>query len=85
MFVLLPCSVRALFTLMLDIDRSASIAYKHCHDGRRGYLPLTIVTASVDRMDLLNPLRPDLDLKLHGHVTYVGRSSMEGMSHVREF
>lgn len=65
--------------ILEDLDAlAASIAYKHCHDGRSADLPpLTIVTASMDRMDLLNPLRPDLDLKLYGHVTYVGRSSME--------
>ena len=28
-------------------------------------------------MDLLNPIRADLDLKLHGHISYVGTSSME--------
>lgn len=44
--------------LMEDLDAlAASIAYKHAHDGRDGYLPLTIVTASVDRIDLLEVLR----------------------------
>ncbi|KAI3639094.1 hypothetical protein MIR68_002624 [Amoeboaphelidium protococcarum] len=40
-------------------------------------VPLNVVTASMDRMDLLNILRPDLDLKCYGCVTYAGRSSME--------
>lgn len=40
-------------------------------------LPFSLVTASMDRMDLLNPLRPDLDIKMYGHVTYVGTSSIQ--------
>jgi acyl-coenzyme A thioesterase 9 len=65
---------------MEDLDVLAAMAaYKHCWAARPAR-PLTIVTASVDRMDLLNMLRPDLDMRASGHVTYVGRSSMEGTS-----
>jgi hypothetical protein len=47
-----------------DLDAlAASIAYRHCQDRESGTdedLPLTIVTASVDRIEILNHLRPDL-------------------------
>lgn len=38
---------------------------------------LLLVTASVDRIVLKNPLRADTDLKIAGAVTYVGRSSID--------
>ena len=41
------------------------------------HLPITIVTASVNHIDLQGTLKPQQDLKLDGFVTYVGRSSME--------
>ncbi|KAL6049069.1 Acyl-coenzyme A thioesterase 9, mitochondrial [Balamuthia mandrillaris] len=37
----------------------------------------TIVTAAVDRIQLINPIRGDRDLKMKGLVTWVGKSSME--------
>lgn len=64
--------------LLEDLDAlSGAIAYKHCDDQNHRTLPLAIVTASVDRIDLLNALEIDRDMKLSGHVTYVGSSSME--------
>ena len=64
--------------LLEDLDAtSGAIAYKHCDDRDHRTLPLAIVTASVDRIDLLNPLEIDRDMKLSGNVTYVGTSSME--------
>lgn len=64
--------------LLEDLDAlSGAIAYKHCDDQDHRTLPLAIVTASVDRIDLLNTLDIDRDMKLSGHVTYVGSSSME--------
>ncbi|XP_078265483.1 acyl-coenzyme A thioesterase 9, mitochondrial-like [Rhinoraja longicauda] len=40
--------------------------------------PFSIVTALVDEIDLVkNVIVPDCDLKFTGHVTWVGRSSME--------
>ncbi|KAG0304360.1 hypothetical protein BGZ98_005616 [Dissophora globulifera] len=63
--------------IMEDLDALAgAISYKHCDDGKHGGSPLTIVTASVDRIDLLKPLGVS-DLRLSGHVTFVGYSSME--------
>ncbi|KAG9326832.1 hypothetical protein KVV02_005494 [Mortierella alpina] len=63
--------------IMEDLDALAgAISYKHADDGKADSSPLTIVTASVDRIDLLKPLGVS-DLRLSGHVTYVGYSSME--------
>ncbi|KAF9190499.1 hypothetical protein BGZ51_008538 [Haplosporangium sp. Z 767] len=63
--------------IMEDLDALAgAIAYKHTDDGKTDSSPLTIVTASVDRIDLLKPLDV-CDLRLSGHVSYAGYSSME--------
>ncbi|KAF9130114.1 hypothetical protein BGW39_003474 [Mortierella sp. 14UC] len=63
--------------IMEDLDALAgAISYKHCDDGKFESSPLTIVTASVDRIDFLKPFGVS-DLRLSGHVTYVGYSSME--------
>ncbi|GJJ77586.1 acyl-coenzyme A thioesterase 9 [Entomortierella parvispora] len=63
--------------IMEDLDALAgAISYKHADDGRANSSPLTIVTASVDRIDFLKPFGVS-DLRLSGHVTYVGYSSME--------
>lgn len=56
---------------------AGAISYKHCDNGKPDSAPLTIVTASVDRIDLLKPWNIR-DLRLSGHITYVGYSSMEG-------
>jgi acyl-coenzyme A thioesterase 9 len=60
--------------LLEDLDvLAASIAYIHCDD-----LDLTIVTAAIDRIDLLLPIDGTLsDVRLRGSVTYVGKSSIE--------
>lgn len=60
--------------LLEDLDvLAASIAYLHCDD-----IDLTIVTAAVDRLDLLVPIDTFIsDIRLRGSVTYVGRSSIE--------
>ncbi|KAF9941494.1 hypothetical protein BGZ65_002863 [Modicella reniformis] len=63
--------------ILEDLDAMAgAISYKHCDDGKPDSTPLTIVTASVDRIDFLKPLGVK-DLRLSGHVTFVGYSSME--------
>ncbi|KAI8994999.1 HotDog domain-containing protein [Pilobolus umbonatus] len=59
-----------------DFDALAgTISCKHT-DAFLGGQPITVVTASVDRMELLMPNSIE-DLKISGHVAYVGRSSME--------
>lgn len=68
--------------IMEDLDALAgAISYKHCDDGKFESSPLTIVTASVDRIDFLKPFGVS-DLRLSGHVTFVGYSSMEGRKRV---
>lgn len=64
--------------ILEDLDALAgSIAYEHCEDDNASTRPMTIVTASVDHIILQRPLRADRDMRLRGHVTWVGRSSME--------
>ncbi|KAJ7058107.1 Thioesterase/thiol ester dehydrase-isomerase [Mycena amicta] len=70
--------------LMESLDSLAgSISYKHMLGPtveslgsieERGFY---IVTASVDRLDMLSALDPSRDLRLSGQVIYTGRSSME--------
>ncbi|KAL6308875.1 Thioesterase/thiol ester dehydrase-isomerase [Sparassis latifolia] len=67
--------------LMEHLDSLAGgIAYKHML-GPVAHLPkdhgFYIVTASVDRLDMLAPLHPVRDMRLSGQVIHTGRSSME--------
>jgi acyl-coenzyme A thioesterase 9 len=50
---------------------------QHCSDEDSTTRPLLLVTASVDKMVLMKPIRVDTDLKIAGAVTYVGRSSID--------
>ncbi|GBB84858.1 hypothetical protein RclHR1_11430006 [Rhizophagus clarus] len=60
-----------------DLDLLASIiSYKHCMNEKENFSDITIVTASVDRLDLIKPL-PICDIRLNGHISYAGYSSME--------
>eukprot|EP01117_Protostelium_nocturnum_P010187 TRINITY_DN3642_c0_g1_i3.p1 TRINITY_DN3642_c0_g1~~TRINITY_DN3642_c0_g1_i3.p1 ORF type:complete len:448 (+),score=98.73 TRINITY_DN3642_c0_g1_i3:202-1344(+) len=64
--------------ILEDLDAMAgNIAFRHADDGNPNSFPLVIVTASLDRIKILQQLLPDQDMKLEGHVTWVGRSSME--------
>jgi len=66
-----------------DLDALAgSTAIKHAEEANEDR-KMTIVTASVDRINLLRTLVPDRDIKMEGIVTYVGSSSMEVMIKVR--
>ncbi len=57
---------------------AGTIAYNHCDDGQWVVPPLTIVTASVDKIELMKPeITSEFDLRLSGFVSYVGHSSME--------
>jgi len=73
-----------------DLDNLAGdISYTHVLGGRPTALdhhrnPIFIVTASVDRLDLLEQLRADKDYRLSGMVIYVGSSSMEVLVTVDE-
>ena len=53
---------------------AANIGHRHCAVSESH---LSVVTASVDRIDLIKPI-PVSDIRISGHVTYVGNSSMEG-------
>ncbi len=60
-----------------DLDSLAGeIAYRHS-DGFHPARPVTIVTASVDRIELVESILPFFDLKLVGRVTHTGKSSIE--------
>ncbi|KAL3687420.1 hypothetical protein R1sor_013729 [Riccia sorocarpa] len=64
--------------LLEDLDALAgTIAVKHCADEDHTTRPLLLVTASVDKISLLKPLKIDEDLRVSGAVAWVGRSSME--------
>lgn len=64
--------------LLEEIDAAAAIAaYRHCDDGRADTEAPTLVTASMDRVDLLTyPLTADHDLQLRAAVTYAGATSV---------
>jgi acyl-coenzyme A thioesterase 9 len=64
--------------LLEEIDAFAgTIAYAHCDDDDVSSGPVTLVTVSLDRLDLLSyPLRADVDYKMTGCVTYAGTSSL---------
>ncbi|KAI1790562.1 Thioesterase/thiol ester dehydrase-isomerase [Ganoderma leucocontextum] len=68
--------------LMEHLDSLAgSIAYKHVLGPDVSALPLDagfyIVTASVERLDMLASLYPVRDMRLSGQVIHTGKSSME--------
>ncbi|KAJ7223031.1 Thioesterase/thiol ester dehydrase-isomerase [Mycena pura] len=70
--------------LMEHLDSLAgSISYKHMlgpgveNLGKIEDTGFYIVTASVDRLDMLSQLDPSRDLRLSGQVIYTGKSSME--------
>ncbi|ORX54106.1 acyl-CoA hydrolase [Hesseltinella vesiculosa] len=64
--------------LLEDLDSLAgAIGYKHIETASdQTSSPVTIVTASVDRLDLFLPKAVE-NYRLSGHVTYTGYSSME--------
>jgi acyl-coenzyme A thioesterase 9 len=63
--------------LLEDLDSLAGeIAYRHT-EGFNPARPVTIVTASVDRLEVNESVLPYFDLRLDGRVTWTGRSSME--------
>ncbi|KAF8890622.1 Thioesterase/thiol ester dehydrase-isomerase [Infundibulicybe gibba] len=76
--------IRTESLLMEHLDSLAgSISYKHMLGpsvqtiGRIQERGFYIVTASVDRLDMLAPLVSTRDLRLSGQVIYTGKSSME--------
>lgn len=69
--------------LLEDLDAFAcTVAFNHAHDFdriRQGFSrqgPANIVTATVERIDLMNPIALDHDLTMQGRVSWVGSASM---------
>eukprot|EP01098_Paradermamoeba_levis_P008181 TRINITY_DN3389_c0_g1_i2.p1 TRINITY_DN3389_c0_g1~~TRINITY_DN3389_c0_g1_i2.p1 ORF type:complete len:454 (+),score=99.25 TRINITY_DN3389_c0_g1_i2:130-1491(+) len=64
--------------ILEDMDAvCGSVAYRHCDDVTLDTPPPTIVTASIDRLVLLNRLSLEKNVRLKGYVGSVGKSSME--------
>ncbi|KAI8904755.1 HotDog domain-containing protein [Gorgonomyces haynaldii] len=62
--------------ILEDLDALAAfVSFLHADKGD-DKVP-TVVTASVDRIEILESIPTDIDVQLSGHVTYVGQSSME--------
>ncbi|KAL1558720.1 Acyl-coenzyme A thioesterase 2, chloroplastic [Salvia divinorum] len=73
-----PCNEVRIGKLLEDLDALAgTISVKHCADDDSTTRPLYLVTASVDKMVLKKPISVDIDLRISGAVTWVGRSSIE--------
>lgn len=63
--------------ILEDLDALAgNIAHTHADDNNPHTRPLHIVTACVDRVDILRHFPLDKDLCMQGNVAYVGTSSM---------
>jgi len=67
--------------LLEDMDIFAvHLVFKHVLNPRQKGLPgspLSIVTGLVDQIDFSGILRPDCDIRMSGHVTWVGKTSAE--------
>ncbi|XP_074358809.1 acyl-coenzyme A thioesterase 2, chloroplastic-like [Apium graveolens] len=64
--------------LVEDLDALAgTISFKHCSSDETLTSPLILVTASVDKIVLKEPILVERDVTIVGSVTWVGRSSME--------
>uniref|UniRef100_A0AAY5L3V9 HotDog ACOT-type domain-containing protein n=1 Tax=Esox lucius TaxID=8010 RepID=A0AAY5L3V9_ESOLU len=70
--------------ILEDLDSLAVlICYSHTHDKALPRSPLSIVTALVDKIDMRKQIiHPDCDIKFTGHVTWVGKSSIEAKMHM---
>ncbi|XP_041439509.1 acyl-coenzyme A thioesterase 9, mitochondrial isoform X1 [Xenopus laevis] len=70
--------------ILEDLDSlGVLICYTHTKSELRQTSPLSIVTALVDKIDLRKHLiYPDSDIKITGHVSWVGKTSMEVKMHM---
>ncbi|XP_032787008.1 acyl-coenzyme A thioesterase 9, mitochondrial isoform X1 [Daphnia magna] len=74
--------------LLEDLDIFAvTLCYRHILNPKQpsnvSISPYSIVTACVDQIDISHvPLRHDADIRLRGHVTWVGKSSLEATMEV---
>jgi len=74
--------------LLEDMDIFAvHLVFKHVlnplqpHDSAS---PFCIVTALVDQIDFTGAIRSDCDIRMSGHVTYVGKTSAESTLHLEQ-
>ncbi|XP_073421912.1 acyl-coenzyme A thioesterase 9, mitochondrial isoform X1 [Dendrobates tinctorius] len=70
--------------ILEDLDSlGVLICYTHTKSESRNMSPLSIVTALVDKIDLRKQIMsPDCDVKFTGHVSWVGKTSMEVKMHM---
>uniref|UniRef100_A0A8C7PG31 Acyl-CoA thioesterase 9 n=1 Tax=Oncorhynchus mykiss TaxID=8022 RepID=A0A8C7PG31_ONCMY len=62
------------------------ICYSHTHNKALQRSPLSIVTALVDKIDMRKQvIHPDCDIKFTGHVTWVGKTSIEAKMHMSQY
>ena len=77
------CGNILLGKLFEDLDALAgNIAAVHCDDDDEMTAPLSLVTASVDKIIQRGPIPLDRDYVLFGQMAYVGRSSMDILIHM---
>uniref|UniRef100_A0A669DQL3 Acyl-CoA thioesterase 9, tandem duplicate 1 n=1 Tax=Oreochromis niloticus TaxID=8128 RepID=A0A669DQL3_ORENI len=72
--------------ILEDLDSLAVlISYSHTYNSELKRSPLSIVTALVDKIDMRqHVIYPDCDIKFTGHVTWVGKSSIEAKIHMSQ-
>ncbi|XDV47505.1 hypothetical protein PO909_017112 [Leuciscus waleckii] len=73
--------------ILEDLDSLAVlICYSHTWNKELTRSPLSIVTALVDKIDMRkNIIYPDCDIKFTGHVTWVGKTSIEAKMHMSQY
>ncbi|KAK7123726.1 hypothetical protein R3I93_021981 [Phoxinus phoxinus] len=73
--------------ILEDLDSLAVlICYSHTWNKQLKRSPLSIVTALVDKIDMRkNIIYPDCDIKFTGHVTWVGKTSIEAKMHMSQY
>nr|XP_006628062.2 PREDICTED: LOW QUALITY PROTEIN: acyl-coenzyme A thioesterase 9, mitochondrial [Lepisosteus oculatus] len=73
--------------ILEDLDSLAVlICYSHTKRDTPQRSPLSIVTALVDKIDMRkNIIYPDCDIKFTGHVTWVGKTSIEAKMHMSQY
>uniref|UniRef100_A0A671T2H2 Acyl-coenzyme A thioesterase 9, mitochondrial-like n=1 Tax=Sinocyclocheilus anshuiensis TaxID=1608454 RepID=A0A671T2H2_9TELE len=72
--------------ILEDLDcLGVLICYSHTWNEELQRSPLSIVTALVDKIDMRqNIIYPDCDIKCTGHVTWVGKTSIEATMHMSQ-
>uniref|UniRef100_A0A665WDS7 HotDog ACOT-type domain-containing protein n=1 Tax=Echeneis naucrates TaxID=173247 RepID=A0A665WDS7_ECHNA len=73
--------------ILEDLDSLAVlISYSHTYNPELKRSPLSIVTALVDKIDMRqHNIYPNCDIKFTGHVTWVGKTSIEAKMHMSQF